>query len=183
MKAEYRNAKRSKELIRSAMIKLLETKALSEVNVADIVRLANINRGTFYNHYGNPIEILEEIRDEIMGKLTDGLKKSALNKDIDSFMEIVIDHFRKNEDEYKIIVKAIPMSIIDKMKQEFVNQIYLLKVNIDELTIYFIINGLVGIYLDYLNGIIKMDYNELKERTKKLIIYAINKNNERLNLQ
>lgn len=183
MKAEYRNAKRSKVLIRGAMVKLLETKNLSEVSVADIVRLANINRGTFYNHYCNPVEILEEIRDEIMDKLTDGLKKSALNKDIDSLMDIVIDHFSKNENEYKIIVKAIPMSIIDRMKQEFINQIYLLKVNIDELTIYFIINGLVGIYLDYLNGAIQMNYSELKERTKRLIIYAMNKNNEKVDLQ
>lgn len=65
MKQPYRNSERSKQMIKDALISLLNKKSLSEVTVADIVRTASINRGTFYNHYGNPIEILEEMKQEI----------------------------------------------------------------------------------------------------------------------
>ena len=62
MKATYKNALRSKQLIRQALIALLDKKgSMSEVTVSDICHEANINRGTFYNHYGNTTDVLEEI--------------------------------------------------------------------------------------------------------------------------
>ena len=65
MKATYRNSIRSKELIRKAIITLLDQeKSISEISVSDIVKVANINRGTFYNHYNNVIEVIDEIENE-----------------------------------------------------------------------------------------------------------------------
>lgn len=59
MKATYRNSVRSKELIRSALITLLEKKQdITNITVSDIVKTANINRGTFYNHYNNLIKVI-----------------------------------------------------------------------------------------------------------------------------
>ena len=97
MKAPYRNSIRSKKLIREAMIQLLNKKSLTDITVSDIVKTANINRGTFYNHYGNPIDVLEEIKEELMQKLSTTLKISKEKKDVDSFLSIVLEHFKKNE--------------------------------------------------------------------------------------
>ena len=48
MKKEYRNKIRSKQLIRNAVIELLDKKgSLSSITVSDVVEKANINRGTF----------------------------------------------------------------------------------------------------------------------------------------
>ena len=61
MKKEYRNKIRSKQLIRNAVIELLDKKGnLSSITVSDVVEKANINRGTFYNHYNNVMEVIEE---------------------------------------------------------------------------------------------------------------------------
>lgn len=51
MRTEYRNATRSKLLIKKAFIDLLKEKPASKVTVTDIILEANISRGTFYAHY------------------------------------------------------------------------------------------------------------------------------------
>ena len=170
MKAPYKNATRSKILIRNAMISLLNKKNLSEICVSDIVKVADINRGTFYNHYNNPVEVLKEIQDELMEKLSQGLKNISKSEGIDELISVITDHFLKNEKDYKIIVKAIPMSIVDKIKQEFIEKIN--KINnhkVEPIIVYFVINGLTGLYLDYLKDNVSFNSNDIKQITKSII--------------
>ncbi len=173
MRATYRNAIRSKQLIREAMITLLNKKSLTEITVSDIVKTANINRGTFYNHYGNPIDVLEEIKEELMQKLSNALKLSKEKNDIDSFLNTIIEHFRKNEEEYRKIIDAIPMSVIDKMKQELINEIATLKPDIDNLSLYLIVNGIAGLYLDCLKDKVSFSYDEITRTLKEFINFSL----------
>lgn len=173
MRATYRNAIRSKQLIREAMITLLNKKSLTEITVSDIVKTADINRGTFYNHYGNPIDVLEEIKEELMQKLSGALMLSKEKKDIDTFLNIVIEHFKKNEEEYRKIIDAIPMSVIDKIKKELINQIARIKPDIDNITLYLIVNGIAGLYLDYLKDDINFSYDEIAKTLKEFINFSL----------
>ena len=72
-KGEYRNAARSRKLIRQAFLELLEEKEFAKITVTDIVNRADINRGTFYAHYTDPHAIVEEIEQEIIDQMTDSL--------------------------------------------------------------------------------------------------------------
>ena len=47
-KAEYRNALRSKALIKDSFVTLMQAKPLEKITVTDVVNKAQINRGTFY---------------------------------------------------------------------------------------------------------------------------------------
>ena len=178
MRATYRNSIRSKQLIREAMISLLNKKSLTEITVSDIVKTADINRGTFYNHYGNPIDVLEAIKEELMQKLSNALKLSKEKNDVDSFINIILEHFKKNDLEYRKIVDAIPMSVIDKMKQEFINKIVELKPGIDNLSLYLIVNGISGLYLDYLKNNITFSYDELGATLKQFVNFSLQISNQ-----
>ena len=82
MKKEYRNKIRSKQLIRNAVIELLDKKGnLSSITVSDVVEKANINRGTFYNHYNNVMEVIEESKNESMKMILDERGKKYLLKE------------------------------------------------------------------------------------------------------
>ena len=70
-KAEYRNAIRSKKLIRNAFIELLQTKTLDRITVTNIVERAELNRGTFYAHYTDINMLIQSIEDEIAQSLYD----------------------------------------------------------------------------------------------------------------
>ena len=68
-KREYRSAARSRRLIRDAYAALMQEKPVDKISVSDIVRLADLNRGTFYAHYANPQAVLVEISDEIVSTM------------------------------------------------------------------------------------------------------------------
>lgn len=170
MRAKYRNSIRSKQMIRDAFISLMDkNKNIADITVSDIAKEANINRGTFYNHYDNPVDIIEEIKDEIMSKLFDAMKVSSIQRDVDGFVDILITHFKKNENEYRKMVSFIPMSIFDQMKRELVRQISSLGINIDEISLYFVVNGIAGLYVDCLKNNVQIDYPKLETKTKEFI--------------
>lgn len=70
-KTAYRNALRSKKLIRNAFIELLQTKPLDKITVTNIVEKAELNRGTFYAHYADINMLIQSIEDEIADSLYD----------------------------------------------------------------------------------------------------------------
>lgn len=170
MKATYKNAIRSKQLIKHALVTLLDKKgSISEITVSDICHEANINRGTFYNHYGNTTDVLEEIKDELMSKLTNNLKMCAEKNSLDTFVDTAIEHIEKNEKEYRKIINIIPLSVIIPLKQEFVRQIKTLNICIDETNLYFVVNAIAGVYLDFLKGTLNIPYSKLNEKTKEFL--------------
>lgn len=61
---------RTKKAIKAALFKLLETKDLSVVTITELTQKANVNRRTFYTHYRNITDILNEIEEELVESLT-----------------------------------------------------------------------------------------------------------------
>lgn len=68
-KAEYRSSLRSKMLIKEAAVELLSIKKWDKITVTDIVAKADINRGTFYAHYSNPVAVFKAIEADIVQKI------------------------------------------------------------------------------------------------------------------
>ena len=68
-KAEYRSSIRSKTLIRSALVSLMQEKPFEKITITDIVRKADINRGTFYAHFKDSREVLERIRADALHEM------------------------------------------------------------------------------------------------------------------
>lgn len=65
---------RTKKIIRSAFLDILERKNFHQLTIMDIANEAEISRGTFYFHYPDKYALLEEFESEIM----EGLKHAIL---------------------------------------------------------------------------------------------------------
>lgn len=61
---------RTKKAIKEALFKLLEEKDISAVTISELAKKANLNRRTFYTHYSNLTDILDEIEGELVDSLT-----------------------------------------------------------------------------------------------------------------
>ena len=48
---EDKRIRRTKKLLRQALTRLMQQKDFQSITVTDVVREADINRGTFYAHY------------------------------------------------------------------------------------------------------------------------------------
>lgn len=66
---------RSKEMLKSTFIDLLEHKDFNDISVTEIVKMANYNRGTFYNNFGTKEYLLDEIIQETLDTLKSEIRK------------------------------------------------------------------------------------------------------------
>lgn len=66
-----RRIERTKDQLRTAVLKLAETQDLGALSVHDITRQAGVNRATFYQHYRDKDELIEESIEELLHELFD----------------------------------------------------------------------------------------------------------------
>jgi AcrR family transcriptional regulator len=66
---------RTREAIQDAMIDLIEEIGFESISIKDIAERANINRGTFYLHYHDKFDLLEQTEKEIIEDLKNILVK------------------------------------------------------------------------------------------------------------
>ncbi|MEF3303193.1 TetR/AcrR family transcriptional regulator [Paenibacillus sp. GYB003] len=68
---------KTNRLLRRALFELMEEKQAEAITVTDIANRANVNRGTFYLHYRDVPDMLEKLKDEMLGHF----KNTASNID------------------------------------------------------------------------------------------------------
>ena len=61
-----RRVKYTKHALHSAVLTLLETKPIDALTIKEICELADVNRGTFYLHYTEPMDVLKEIENDFI---------------------------------------------------------------------------------------------------------------------
>jgi len=59
----------TKTVVKDALLSLLAEKEYADITIAELCREAEISRGTFYLHYGNLSEVLDELFDDALGKM------------------------------------------------------------------------------------------------------------------
>ena len=102
MKREYRNAARTKKMIRQAFVAMLgEKKRLEEITVRALAERADIAKSTFYNHYDDVYALAEEFENELIQQLSDVLD------------EIEFDHSGEYEHYIAIILNINAWSVLN----------------------------------------------------------------------
>ena len=61
-----RRITRSKRALRAALIELMEERGFDGFSVNDLCERADLNRGTFYNHFHDKEALLDTLEDEVM---------------------------------------------------------------------------------------------------------------------
>lgn len=69
LKREDRRIKRTKQKLREALADLIEEKGFDAIKIHDLTEKADINRGTFYLHYKDKYDLLEQNENEIIEEI------------------------------------------------------------------------------------------------------------------
>ena len=106
MRNEYRNAMRSKILIKNAYIELLKQKPATKITVTDIIHTANISRGTFYAHYKDTIDLWESFQRDFLNQLihfTNKHQEELLVNKIDLLLNKTMDILKNDFETYNVL--------------------------------------------------------------------------------
>jgi len=64
-----RRVKYTKMVIKESVVKLLKEKPILKISVKEICENADINRATFYSHYRDQYDLLEQIENEVVSDI------------------------------------------------------------------------------------------------------------------
>lgn len=175
-----RSSEKTKKLIKNTFAELIkEQQALNKITVSELVKRADINRGTFYNHYDSIYDVAEELEAEIINVLFENTKKLYTLEDIFSYLDEVIIYLKKNEDIYRLLLASNePQVFLKKLNKSMLNKLYNsinnnpnFK-NSDSLKfqVAFFTDGIVNQVLNYFTS--KSDYSldEISKNTKEIFI-------------
>ncbi|MFJ5761156.1 TetR-like C-terminal domain-containing protein [Neobacillus sp. NPDC093182] len=174
---------KSKKAMKSALITLMREKELKEISVSDIVRLADINRGTFYKHYQYVEDILNEMTDEVITELTDSYREPYKNKEVFELNQLttsaikVFDHILKYADFYSLMVQSKTLAgfqhrfcsvIKDLTLNDLKDSLPKPQIN-RELHVSYQAYAMLGLVLEWINGGFKYSSSYMAEQLLELI--------------
>lgn len=171
---QYKNALRSKKMLKDALIDLLSTGIkFEDITITMLIAKADVNRGTFYNHYNNIMDIANEIKDELLNRLYESLEQSLkTTRTIENLFEGITKFLKENEEVYKKLAPIVPKQIYDGMKKQAIHELKSLArctTKEELLRIQFLANSVAGTYIDYFENRISFTLDELKEFSIKII--------------
>lgn len=91
---------RTKNAIRTSLFKLMESKDISSITISELTAQANINRRTFYTHYSNLTDILDETESDIVNALAAVISHFDSTSLADSTYNLFIELNRLVNEQY-----------------------------------------------------------------------------------
>lgn len=174
---------KSKKAMKDALLSLMQEKDFKEISISDIVRLADLNRGTFYKHYQFKEDLLSEIIDEVITDLVDSFRDPYKNKEVLEVDKLttsaikVFDHVSKYSNFYALIVQTNALAgfqqkFCNVLKELTLNDITdslpTVKIN-RELHASYQAYAILGLIIEWVNGGYKYSSNYMAEQLLEII--------------
>ena len=96
---EDRRIRRTKKLLKEALLELMGEKEFKNITVKDITERADLNRGTFYLHYTDTYDLLQKIEQEFIcefERMIDNYKPDSTKKYSHEFLNQLFDFVSEN---------------------------------------------------------------------------------------
>ncbi|UXV35085.1 TetR/AcrR family transcriptional regulator [Staphylococcus sp. IVB6181] len=158
---------KTKKTIKETLLELLKHQSIEQLSVTDICDSCQIGRRTFYDHFSNKFEVIEQLIEDYITDFqaaTSDYGKHSFKANIEIGFQFIYEHHEKFVLLYKssisrLFLKRIETSLI-QMMQSYLNHAYLQQQCISTSTILtFLSNAVLGIMIeiamkkdvDYLN--------------------------------
>ena len=172
---------KTKNSLYAALLELMKEKSFEEIKVLDICTKALVNRSTFYSHYEDKYELLEDCIKDLKESLTQELKKNqTINSTKEYYIEMIklfLNHIEEKRDSYLAIAINNRNSILTDILYDVIDKdiIEHLKDHYDDkdvpLTIVakFYLGAVISIGLHWIQNINKYSKEEIINYLDKLI--------------
>lgn len=160
----------SKILLKNALMDLLSEKgSVTKISVRELCERADLNRSTFYAHYSEPKELLEEVEAELLDATREHLQKIGVENDIGAHRYLLsfLMYIKENDKPFRtLLIDAGDPEFRSKFMQQSIIQ-FIENLNISfpkdqEQYIYsYILNGSTGVIIQWMRSDYSIDENAL----------------------
>lgn len=177
-----RQVNRSKKTLESSIIKLLHKMPIDKITVTQLCEMSEVNRGTFYNHYIDIYDLLNQIENNIVHEFELKLDKHSKKQKVDDFYPLfkeALEFIDENSDVVTILLKGNEDSlflskIINLFKDNTINNwgtYYNYRNNINyDYFLQYSIHGCLGIINKWLKDGRKELPNDLARLLNNIVI-------------
>ncbi|WP_040982348.1 TetR/AcrR family transcriptional regulator [Oceanobacillus jeddahense] len=127
-----RRIRKSKKALRDALIDLLDKKEFKQISITDIVKNADVNRGTFYKYYTYKEDLIKEVQDMIIQDLKEAYKLPYQGLIYYKQAEItkrnetsLFDHIYKYRKFYHLVLNSTDLYAFQQIFVETISNIHM----------------------------------------------------------
>ena len=165
------------QVIKEAYLQLLKENELTKIKVTEICKRADVNRGTFYNHFEDTSDLFREIENDLMKKLKPIVALQP-HEQLQDWLKRFIIVLKENEPVSQIILadyqnSAVVKAIFSEVQGVAINEFKIIfqEDNPKLLEYYFtyFVKGTVGILVDWLENDTETSVDDIANILTKLI--------------
>lgn len=104
---EDRRVRITKQVIRESLIELLQEYPISKISVKMICDVADINRSTFYAHYKNQNDLLDQIQQEVIKNIKNQISTTGFVQQAETVTPVIIkvlEYCKENRSLFEAIL-------------------------------------------------------------------------------
>lgn len=103
-KREDRRVTMTKLMLKSALIGMLRKRDIYHVSIRELCEEADVNRTTFYKHYGNQFELLDEMERDLLRAIENTIKEDQVGGT--DMIERILFFLEKNIDFVRLLLNS-----------------------------------------------------------------------------
>lgn len=180
-----RRIRKTKQQLRQSVTILLKQKRIQDITVRELAELADINRGTFYLHYRDVYDLLNQIEDELLDELESVLSKYQPGSILPNTAQIFTDVYelvQRNSELAGILlgdngewnfINRLNQILREKCLRDWVEHFRTENHETFDSYYIFIISGCMGLVQHWLKNGMKETPQELAALTEQIIMNGI----------
>lgn len=104
MGKENQRTRLTKKLLKDALITLMQNKPVSKTTIKEICEVAELNRSTFYLHYTDQYQLLEDIENDILKNTADHMENFRKNSETQIYLSAFFQYIKDHRQIFRILL-------------------------------------------------------------------------------
>lgn len=184
-RARSRSILRTKTTLKHGLEQLMQEKPVQQITVKELTDLVNLNRGTFYLHYSDIYDLLEDLENEMFDTFQELIAQHTPEEMNGKPFPLLKDIFRFVGEHAvfcrTLLGKNVEYTFVNKLKELIREKCFLdwqmVYREIDpqyyELLYSYILSGCIGVIEYWLFGDMQQSADELAELTEGVILRGV----------
>lgn len=167
---ENRRVRITRKIFQDALVELMEEQPLEKITVTDVCQRADMNRSTFYSHYRDVTQLLDEVETEVIDQLPMKMEEGEIFSS-EVYLRQLEAFFRYVQANARLFHTLIVQSEGSGFYHRLVNEV--LNVTMggaagerslkDQYAFSYCVNGVVGILKDWIGSEFPISAGEFAE--------------------